>query len=111
VNDHVQLTQKDIAEIVAVSIVFDLIQAALIFVPIIGWILNLIIDGIAWLTFYIMFHRRGVKFNTFERFMFFSSGIILDLIPFINTFAWTIDVLLVIKTVKLEERHHSIPQS
>jgi hypothetical protein len=97
------LGTQDIARIVGVSIVFDLIEAFLDTVPVVGWIINIGIDAVAWVTFYFLFKRRGVEFNSAKRFLFFSSGFILDLVPFINMFAWTLDVLLVIGTVKREE--------
>jgi hypothetical protein len=98
-----QLEKDDIMKITAAAIIVDLIEVPLMVIPVFGWILIVIIDFCAWGMFYMMFRRRSVKFNNFRRFVSFNSGLILDLIPFINTFAWTIDVLMVIGTVKKEE--------
>ena len=105
------LDNKAIMKIVSVSLGFDLVQAALDFIPIVGWLMNMIVDVIAWVTFYMLFRRYDVKFNTFERFMYFNSGLILDLVPFINTFAWTLDVLMVIRSVKSEERNSGLARN
>jgi hypothetical protein len=101
---HEKLTQKEMIKIVATAAVFDLIEMPFNFIPIIGWVIVAGIDVIAWITLYFMFRRYGVKFNTTERFLYFNSGLILDLVPFINTFAWTLDVVLVIGSVKRDER-------
>jgi hypothetical protein len=103
-HEKSNLTEKNIAKIIGLSIIVDLIQTSLDLVPVIGWILNIAIDFIAWATLYMLFKRYGVNFNSFKRFMYFNSGLILDFFPFINSFAWTIDVILVIWTVKQEER-------
>lgn len=97
------LTKEDIVKIVGVAAAIDAFEFVLQFIPVIGWMLIPVVDVLAWLTLYLMFKKRGVKFNNFKRFMYFNSGLILDLIPFINTFAWTVDVIMVISTVKKEE--------
>jgi hypothetical protein len=99
-----QLEQKDIVRIIAFAVIVDVIEVPLYAIPFIGWIIVAGIDVIAWITFYFMFRRKSVHFNNFKRFLYFNSGLILDLVPFINVFAWTIDVMMVIWTVKQEDR-------
>ena len=94
------LKKNDIIALLAVSVIFDLVQGALDFIPVIGQILNIPIDIIAWIVFYLMLRRRGIRLDSMKLFLAFSSGIVLDLVPFVNMFAWTLDMLLVIATVK-----------
>lgn len=46
-----------------------------------------------------MLRRRGIRFVDLKLFLAFNSGLILDLLPFVNMFAWTLDMLLVIAVV------------
>jgi hypothetical protein len=102
------ITQRDMMKIVATAAVIDLIEAPLTFVPVIGWLGIGLIDIIAWVTFYIWFRRLGVSFLNFPRFLYFNSGLLLDLVPFINIFAWTLDVSMVLWSVKQEERQQNL---
>ncbi|HVS79988.1 MAG TPA: hypothetical protein VHF05_03325 [Candidatus Paceibacterota bacterium] len=101
------LTNKRIARIVAISIAVDLVEAWLDTVPVIGWAANVAVDGAAWLIFYFLFRRAGVRFRSASRRAIFAAGFLLDLIPVINMFAWTADVLAVIASVKREEERET----
>ena len=94
------LKKNDIIALLAVSVAFDLVQGALDFIPVAGQVLNIIIDVIAWIVFYFMLRRSGIRLNTMKLFLAFNAGLILDLVPFANMFAWTLDMLLIIATVK-----------
>ncbi len=101
------LTKDDIASILAVSILFDLLQAGLDFVPGVGWALNVGVDIIAWITFFLMLRKRGIYLNSFRKIATFNLGLILDLFPFINIFAWTIDMLAIIAISRSESSGNS----
>jgi hypothetical protein len=102
-HENKNISQKDIIKIVSFAALVDLIELPLEFIPIVGWGLIVAIDAVAYLIFYMWFKRLGVDFRNFKRFLFFNSGFILDLIPIINTFAWTIDVSMVLWSIKKEE--------
>jgi len=97
---NADLKKNDIIALLAVSVIFDLLQAGLDFIPGVGWALNVGVDVVAWIVFYFMLRRRGIRLNTMKLFLAFNSGLILDLVPFANMFAWTLDMLLVIGMMK-----------
>lgn len=64
-----------------------------------GWI----VSPIAFLTFYLWFKLRGIKFATAKRSGVMGVGFILELIPLLNTLpAWTLSVILVIMDIKMK---------
>jgi hypothetical protein len=103
-TESLTISHKDAVKLIVASIAIDLVQTAFDFLPLVGWIINIGIDLLTWLFFYMWFKRLGVNFNNFKRFLFFNSGLILDLIPFVNSFAWTVDILMVLGTLKLQNK-------
>jgi hypothetical protein len=87
----------------AVSILIDVIQLLLdlsdLVIPGLGFVLNIMIDGcMAWI-YWLWFTMCGVKFTKGPA-TAFVVGIIADAIPFISSFGWTLDVLMVYFTAK-----------
>lgn len=98
-----QISYANIFGLVAVSIFFDVIELLFDLIPVLGWIINLLVDIFAGLTFYVWFKILGVSFFSTRKWLSFASGFILGAIPFTSWFAWTLDVILVIVAIRGEE--------
>lgn len=84
----------DIAQ--AIIDLLELIDVTIVTTPAI----NAVIDLVAGYIFYMWFKILGVNFKNKGVLLSFLGGMILDFIPFVDTFAWTADVLMVYITAK-----------
>ncbi len=80
------------------SFVVDIIELILDFLGV-GVVINIGIDVAVGYVFWLWYKILGVKF-TKGPLISYISGFILDLIPFIDSFAWTVEVLGVYFTTK-----------
>lgn len=88
---------------IVVALLVDAIQA-LLDILVIGFVLNWLIDAAAGFGFYLWFKLHGVHFNSSKRIASFWGGLIIELIPIVNMLpGWTLAVVLVISTTKIEK--------
>lgn len=92
------------------SFAVDIFQLVLDLIPMIGWIINVGVDFIVGWIFFLWFKIIGVKY-TKRTTMAFIAGFILDLIPYIDTLAWTIDVIMIYASTHISSRQLSNEQS
>lgn len=84
------------------SVLVDAIQLGLDFFGV-GVVVNVVIDlFVAWI-YWLWFKMLGVKFNNKGVLGSFIGGVILDFVPFMSAFAWTLDVIGVYFSVKIED--------
>lgn len=75
---------------VGTAFFFDVFQTLLNVIPVIGQILSMFVTGIAWGTFKLWFHIKGVKFSQ-------TKTMIVEIFPVINVIpVWTVSVLLAV---------------
>ncbi len=90
---------------ISTAILVDGIQAflTLIFIgPFVNWLISIF----AWMTFFLWFALKGIKFtNNPKRVFTFMGGSLLEIIPGIATLpAWTATITITILTIKSEEK-------
>lgn len=91
--------------LVATAVLFDVIQAffnALLFA---GVVLNLFVNAVAWMTFWLWFRMLGVAFlDSTKRFAVMAGGVLIEFVPLLNTIpAWTLSVAILSALVKTED--------
>ena len=95
------ISKGAVAWFIALAVLVDII-VLLIDLTAVGAIVTPVISVIAWLTFYLLFKRRGVHFNSPKRVLSMGGGFLIELLPIINILpGWTVAVILVIGTTKL----------
>ena len=82
-----------------VSVLVDIGQLLLDLIPGIGWAINIAVDLCVGWVYFLWFKICGVKFKK-GPLISFAAGAILDMIPYVSAFAWTLDVLMVYATAK-----------
>jgi len=72
----------------------------------IGPFVNWLISIFAWMTFFLWFIIKGVKFTSNPKRVFtFMGGSLIEVIPVIATLpAWTLTITITILTIKVEEK-------
>ena len=90
---------------VLTALIYDGIQFALDFIPIVGWILSSLVGVFAWLTFFTWTSIKGWKISSVQN--QFVNDIVLpfiDLIPIINALPMqTIKIVRLILLIKAED--------
>jgi len=94
---------------ISTAILVDGIQAflTLIFIgPFVNWLISIF----AWMTFFLWFALKGIKFtNNPKRVFTFMGGSLLEIIPGIATLpAWTATITITILTIKAEKKVKNI---
>lgn len=84
----------------AIIDLLELIDVTIITTPAV----NAAIDLVAGYIFYMWFKVLGVNFKNKGVLISFLGGMILDFIPFVDSFAWTADVLMVYVTSRAAKR-------
>jgi hypothetical protein len=93
---------------IVVALLYDAAQAFLEWIGI-GFFINWILDIWAWLTFYIWFKLKGVSFANPKRALCLNGGFLLELIPLFDELPiWTASVIIMVITVKTEDKLASI---
>ncbi len=105
-NRNPQISSATLWLMIPVSIFFDVLEAIadlIMLIPIIGTgvglMLEFLINVLASLTFYVWFKTKGVTFSSTKRAMSFWLGIALGFIPFTSWFAWTVSVIMTVRSV------------
>ncbi|MEI6843280.1 MAG: hypothetical protein WCK48_02125 [bacterium] len=89
---------------VTVAIIFDVVQALIELIPILGQIISIFIDIAAFFTFYLWFKMNGMNFSDPKKAGIMGGGFLIELIPILNALpAWTLAVVLLIGTTKAKE--------
>lgn len=97
------------AFLLSVASFFDVVQALLNAV-FIGVVVNVLIDVIAWLTFYLWLKLLGVGLLDpgIKKAATLWGGMLFELVPLLNTLpVWTASMALVVAIVKMEDRAHN----
>jgi len=94
---------------ISTAIIVDGIQAFLTII-FIGPFVNWLISIFAWMTFFLWFALKGIKFtNNPKRVFTFMGGSLLEIIPGIATLpAWTATITITILTIKAEKKVKNI---
>jgi hypothetical protein len=86
---------------VMMSVFVDCVQFLLDWVPVVGWLLNIILDAVVLGIYWLWFKMKGVNFSQGGApAVSFVVGALLDLVPFVSAFAWTLDVVMVAMTAR-----------
>ncbi|MBX4210600.1 hypothetical protein KW783_01360 [Candidatus Parcubacteria bacterium] len=89
---------------IAVALSIDGVQFLLTFIPIVGWIINMILSGMAWLIFYMWFKSRGISFGSPKRALSLNGGFLLELIPIFDALpGWTATVMILVFSTRVKE--------
>lgn len=87
-----------------VAIIFDVILALISLIPFVGWIINALISVVAFLTFFMWFRTKGIKFNSPRKMASLPAGFLLELIPYLNILpGWTVAVFMTTASDKVEK--------
>ncbi len=78
------------------AITCDIILALIAsFIPFVGWVINAFLTIIIFLTFFMWFKMKGIKFNSPRKLATLPIGLIIELIPYINILpGWTVSVII-----------------
>ncbi|MBX4210776.1 hypothetical protein KW783_02265 [Candidatus Parcubacteria bacterium] len=93
----------------AVALAIDGLQFLLSFIPVVGWIIDIVVYFFAWILFYVWFKMYGVNFSSTRRILSLNGGFILDLIPFLDLFAWVGAVGIIVYSAKIKKIVNTIP--
>ena len=98
------LSNITIGFMIIVAFIYDMIQATLQLLPILGQILASLISIFAFLTFYVWFKVKGLNFSTVKRSMYLFGGLAIEIIPIVNALpTWTLSVTLLALNSKLKK--------
>lgn len=89
---------------VTVSLTFDIILGIISLIPYVGWIINALISVVAFMTFYMWFRTKGIKFTSPRKMMALPAGFLFELIPYLNILpGWTVAVFMTTAVDKIEK--------
>lgn len=89
---------------IAVALLFDGVQAFFEWI-LIGFVVNWLINILAWLTFFVWFKFKSVSFMNLKRSAIFNGGFFLELIPLVAELPlWTATIVTMVMMVKLEDK-------
>jgi len=91
------------------SVLVDVGQFLIDFIPIAGWIVSAVIDFFVGLIFGLWYKMLGVQYSK-GVILSYITGFILDLIPYVDVVGWTVDVLLVYGVVVAKHKAAQIAQ-
>ncbi len=96
--------------LISTALFFDIFQFVINLIPVAGQIISILITGLAFMTFWLWFRIKGLKFNSPKRVLSMGLGTIIEAIPILNILpGWTISVLLIIGTTKIKKIAKIIP--
>lgn len=97
--DNAKISKTSAMLMTMTAYFFDGLQAFLNFI-LIGFLINWIISIYAFLTFYIWFKMKGVRFTTVKNATSFNGSFLGKLIPGLNTIPfWTLSVGLILAPI------------
>ncbi len=89
---------------IGTALFFDLIQALIGWIPLVGNILADLFSIIIFFTFLVWFWMNGIKMTTPRRLFALLGGGLAEMVPFLNILpAWTGVVIYLIGTTKIKE--------
>lgn len=94
------------AFMIAFAVIMDSVQAGLLAVPLVGWLLAPIAGGLTFLTFYLWYNFRGVRIgDSVKKMIVWLTCLLLSLLPIIGQLVPEIilGVVLTILIVKSED--------
>lgn len=78
-----------------VAIICDVILALIALIPFVGWIINFLLGIIVFLTFFIWFKTKGMKYTSARKIASLPLGFLIEMIPYINILpGWTVSVII-----------------
>lgn len=93
------LSNTTIALMVSTGVLFDTIQWLLAFI-FMDWLVGIF----AFLTFYVWFRTKGMKFNTFKRAGTLSTALFIEIIPWLSLLpAWTASIVVLALDSKIKK--------
>jgi hypothetical protein len=105
VNKRNRADTTTLAMMLSVAIAFDSVQALLLPIIFVGWILSSMLGIYAWLTFYVWTSIKGWGFSdTMKQFLIGAVLPSIEVIPILNTLpTWTLKVVLTYSFLKAED--------
>ncbi|MEI8337824.1 MAG: hypothetical protein WCF92_01605 [bacterium] len=99
-----RLTNGTIGLMFGFALFFDILEALIGLVPIIGWGVNIVLDVLVFAILWIWFVRHKVNFTKNRALVFIGLGL-LKFIPVIEEFPlWIMDVIAVSTMVRMEDK-------
>lgn len=96
--------------LISTALFFDIFQFVINLIPVAGQIISTLITGLAFMTFWLWFRIKGLKFNSPKRVLSIGLGTIIEAIPILNILpGWTIAVLVIVGTTKIKKIAKIIP--
>src|SRR3989344_1028705 len=94
----------------SVAIFFDVLQAILLLIPFLGWILSSLISIFAWLTFYVWTSIKGWGLSdTLKQIVVNWVLPLMEIVPILNTLpTWTLKVVLSYSFLKAEDALYNV---
>ncbi len=78
-----------------VAILADIGLFLLALIPYIGWLANILFSFCVFLTFFMWFKIKGMKYNSVKKMAALPAGFLIELIPYINILpGWTLSVII-----------------
>lgn len=89
---------------IGTALFFDVLQALIGWVPVVGNILAGILSIFIFCTFFLWFYMNGIRMITPKRLISMVGGGLVEMVPYLNLLpAWTMVVIFLIGTTKIKE--------
>jgi len=103
-QNETQIKDTTAILMIGTALFFDLLQAVLGWIPVVGNILADAMSMFIFLTFLLWFWMNGIKMITPKRLTSLVGGGVIEMIPYLNLLpAWTLVVVYLIGTTKIKE--------
>ena len=103
-QNETQIKDTTAILMIGTALFFDLLQAIIGWIPIVGNILADAMSIFIFLTFFLWFWMNGIKMVTPKRLTSMIGGGLVEMIPYLNLLpAWTLVVVYLIGTTKIKE--------
>ena len=104
------LTKTGSSLMLATAVLFDVVQALINLIPVVGQILSFFISIFAFMTFWLWFKMYGVSFSKGKNLKNLGFGFLIEMIPVVDILpAWTFAVFRLIAAKKLEDMTQNVP--
>lgn len=85
-----------------VAIFCDVFISLISLIPYIGWIINWLASFVIFLTFFVWFKTKGIKYTSARKMAALPAGFLIEMIPYVNLLpGWTVAVILNTQVDKL----------
>lgn len=97
---------RDVVLMGGTAIFFDTLQAILLLIPFLGWILSALVGGFAWLVFYTWTSAKGWGLSdTVKQFIVQWAIPLVEIVPILNVLpTWTFKIFLQVSLLKAEDK-------